>query len=70
MNENIDQIIEAYAVFEKHIIKFRDKGTKLSARKARKALLTMVKVGKVLRKQIQERKHKQKYIIKYEIPQL
>jgi hypothetical protein len=65
MNENIDEIIEAFTDFEKNIVSFRDKGSKLAARKSRVALLKVWKLSKVLRKQIQERKHKQRYIVKY-----
>lgn len=65
MDENIDEIVRAFTDFEQNIYKFRDKGNKLAARKSRVALLKVWKLSKILRKQIQERKHKQRYIVKY-----
>lgn len=56
MNENIEIIKQEYSNFLEDVTKFTEKGTSAAASRARKSLLKMGKVIRVLRKQIQEKK--------------
>jgi hypothetical protein len=56
MNENITSIQTNFASFQEEITKFMEKDNASAAARARKALLEVGKLTRVLRKQIQERK--------------
>ena len=56
MNENITSLQTNYNDFQENITKFMEKDNASAAARARKALLEMGKLTRVLRKQVQERK--------------
>jgi len=57
MNDNIVSIEQNFKVFQEEIAKFVQKDNSSAGSRARKALLEVNKLSKVLRKQIQERKN-------------
>lgn len=56
MNDNITSLQTNYSEFQENIVKFMEKDNASAAARARKALLEMGKLTRVLRKQVQERK--------------
>jgi hypothetical protein len=56
MNDNINSIKANFATFSDEIAKFMEKDNASAAARARKALLEVGKLTRVIRKQIQERK--------------
>lgn len=56
MNDNINSIKANFATFSDEITKFMEKDNASAAARARKALLEVGKLTRVIRKQIQERK--------------
>jgi hypothetical protein len=56
MNDNITSLNSNFTLFQEEIVKFMDKNNASAAARARKSLLEIGKLTRVLRKQIQERK--------------
>lgn len=60
MQDNIQKINESYNIFQEEIEKFNEKGVGAAGTRARKALLEIAKLTKVIRKEIQDVKNEGK----------
>jgi len=58
--ELINDLTEQYNIFQEEIEKFNDKGVAAAGTRARKALLEIAKLTKVIRKEIQDVKNEGK----------
>mgnify|MGYP003117601934 CR=1 FL=1 len=55
--DNITLLTDQYNTFQEEIEKFEDKGNASAGTRARKALLEIAKLTKVIRKEIQDKKN-------------
>ena len=58
--DNLNEITEQYNSFQEEIEKFNEKGINAAGTRARKALLEIAKLTKVIRKDIQDKKNEAK----------
>ena len=56
MSDSVKQLTEQFNTFQEEMVKFTEKGNKTAATRARKALLEIGKLVKVVRGEIQEKK--------------
>ncbi len=57
MNNNVELLNEQFGQFTENLTKFTDKQNAAAGTRARKALLEMAKLTKVIRKEIQDKKN-------------
>ena len=57
MNNNVELLNEQFGQFTENLAKFTDKQNAAAGTRARKALLEMAKLTKVIRKEIQDKKN-------------
>ena len=57
MNNNVELLNEQFGQFTENLTKFTDKKNAAAGTRARKALLEMAKLTKVIRKEIQDKKN-------------
>ena len=55
--DNLNEITEQYNSFQEEIEKFNEKGVNAAGTRARKALLEIAKLTKIIRKDIQDKKN-------------
>lgn len=55
--DNLNELTEQYNSFQEEIEKFNEKGINAAGTRARKALLEIAKLTKVIRKDIQDKKN-------------
>jgi len=58
--DNLNELTEQYNSFQEEIEKFNEKGINAAGTRARKALLEIAKLTKVIRKDIQDKKNEAK----------
>ena len=58
--DNLNELTEQYNSFQEEIEKFNEKGVNAAGTRARKALLEIAKLTKVIRKDIQDKKNEVK----------
>jgi len=58
--DNLNELTEQYNAFQEEIEKFNEKGINAAGTRARKALLEIAKLTKVIRKDIQDKKNEAK----------
>jgi len=58
--DNLNEITEQYNSFQEEIEKFNEKGVNAAGTRARKALLEIAKLTKIIRKDIQDKKNESK----------
>lgn len=57
---NLNELTEQYNSFQEEIEKFNEKGINAAGTRARKALLEIAKLTKIIRKDIQDKKNEAK----------
>ncbi len=58
--DNLNELTEQYNSFQEEIEKFNEKGVNAAGTRARKALLEIAKLTKLIRKDIQDKKNEAK----------
>jgi hypothetical protein len=58
--DNLNELTEQYNSFQEEIEKFNEKGINAAGTRARKALLEIAKLTKLIRKDIQDKKNEAK----------